>query len=184
MKALLIIDVQNDFVKGGSLEVENAEAVIPVINALMDKFSLVMASKDWHPKQTMHFDKWSPHCLADTKGAEFHPELNQDKINQIFYKGTKNRDDGYSAFEATNIRLIDYLKEKGVSELYICGIALEFCVKSTALDALKEKLKVFLVRDAIATFSQKEEEVKQQYAELEKAGANIVMSMQIRDNSF
>lgn len=184
MKALLIIDVQNDFLKGGSLEVENAEAVIPVINTLMDKFSLVIASKDWHPKQTIHFDKWPAHCLADTKGAEFPYELKQEKINQIFYKGTENKDDGYSAFEATNIRLIDYLKEKEVKELYVCGIALEYCVKSTVLDALKGKLKVFLVQDAIATFSKKDKEIKQQYAELEKAGANKVMSMQIKNDSF
>jgi nicotinamidase/pyrazinamidase len=179
MKALLIIDVQNDFLTGGSLAVENAEQVIPVINSLMDKFSLVLASKDWHPEQTAHFEKWPVHCVAESKGAEFHPDLEQGKIEKIFYKGTGNKDDGYSAFEATNIKLIEFLKEKGITELYISGIALEFCVKSSALDALKEGIQVFLVRDAIATFSKETEKIEQQFSEIEKAGAQVVLSSQI-----
>jgi nicotinamidase/pyrazinamidase len=179
MKALLIVDVQNDFLMGGSLAVKDAEDVIPVINKLMDKFDLVMASKDWHPTKTVHFEKWPAHCVADSKGAEFHPELADDKIDQIFYKGTGNKDDGYSAFEATNIELVDFLRKKQVQELYICGIALEFCVKSTALDALKEGFDIFLVKDAIATFSKEKEEVDKKYSEIEKAGANVILSNQI-----
>jgi nicotinamidase/pyrazinamidase len=179
MKVLLIVDVQNDFLMGGSLAVKDAEDVIPVINKLMNNFDLVIASKDWHPAQTIHFEKWPAHCVAGSKGAEFHPDLADDKINQIFYKGTGNKDDGYSAFEATNIKLVDFLREKEIQELYICGIALEFCVKSTALDALKEDFKVFLVRDAIATFSKEKEEINKQYSEIEKAGARVILSNQI-----
>jgi nicotinamidase/pyrazinamidase len=180
MKALLIIDVQNDFLPGGSLAVENAERVIPIINQLMDKFDLVLASKDWHPHQSVHFEKWPVHCVADSRGAEFYPDLEADKIDQIFYKGTGDKDDGYSAFEATNIELIEFLKEKSITDLYISGIALEFCVKSSALDALKEEFEVFLVQDAIATISTKPEEIEQHYLELKNAGARFRLSSEIR----
>lgn len=180
MKALLIIDVQNDFLTGGSLAVEDAEKVIPVINGLMDKFELVLASKDWHPQQSAHFQKWPVHCVAGSKGAEFHPDLSQEKIDKIFYKGTGDKDDGYSAFEATNIELIEYLQERGITELYLCGIALEFCVKSSALDALREGLTVFLIYDAIATFAKEEEKIEQEYAELKKEGAQVILSSQIQ----
>ncbi len=178
-KALFIIDVQKDFLTGGALAVENAEKVIPVINRLMDKFDLVLASKDWHPQQTIHFEKWPAHCIADSKGAEFHPVLDADRIDQIFYKGTDDKDDGYSAFEATNIKLLEFLKEKGITELYISGIALEFCVKSSVLDALKAGIRVFLIRDAIATFSKQDEEILKHYAEMEEAGAQIILSQQV-----
>ena len=179
MKALLIVDVQNDFTKGGTLAVENAEEVIPVINKLMDKFDLVLATQDWHPDESVHFDKWPAHCVAGTYGAELHPNLHKEKIDQSFLKGTSDKDDGYSAFEATNIDLASYLKDKEVSKLYVCGIALEFCVKSSALDALKEGFKVFLIKDAIATFSREEGEIAREYDELEKAGAVVISSNQI-----
>ena len=179
MKALLIIDVQNDFIKGGTLAVEDAEKVVPVINKIMDKFDLVLATQDWHPKESVHFDKWPAHCVAGTYGAELHPELHKEKIDQFFFKGTSNKDDGYSAFEATNVELISYLKDKKVSGLYVCGIALEYCIKSSVLDALKEGFKVFLIKDAIATFSREEEKVAQEYGELERAGAVVISSTQI-----
>jgi len=86
MKALLIIDVQNDFLTGGSLAVEDAERVIPVINGLMDKFELVLASKDWHPQQSAHFQKWPVHCVAGSKGAEFHPDLSRKKLIRFSIK--------------------------------------------------------------------------------------------------
>ena len=179
MKVLLIVDVQNDFIKGGTLAVEDAEEVVPVINRVMDKFDLVLATQDWHPDKSVHFKKWPSHCVAGTYGAELHPDLHKEKIDQVFLKGTGNKDDGYSAFEATNVELNSYLKDKGVSELYVCGVALEYCVKSSALDALKEGFKVFLIKDAIATFSREEEKIAQEYGELEKAGAVVISSHQI-----
>ncbi len=179
MKALLIVDVQNDFIKGGALAVPDAESVIPVINKLMDKFEIVLATQDWHPRHSVHFEKWPVHCVAESKGAEFPPDLQREKINQVFHKGTGDRDDGYSAFEATNIKPAAYLKQRGVSKLYICGIALEFCVKSSALDALQEGFEVFLIRDAIANFSKDEQEIAREYLELEKAGAHILSSHEI-----
>jgi nicotinamidase/pyrazinamidase len=179
MKVLLIVDVQNDFIKGGALAVPDAEQVIPVINELMDKFDLVLATQDWHPQQSVHFKKWPIHCVAGSKGAEFPPELHKEKINQVFHKGTGDRDDGYSAFESTNIKPVDYLNKRGISDLYICGIALEYCVKYSVLDALKEGFKVFLIRDAIANFSKEEKKIAGEYAGLQEAGAQIITSAQV-----
>src|SRR5579859_2188035 len=135
MKALLIVDVQNDFCPGGTLAVPEGDKVVPVINRLEDAFPLVVASKDWHPKDTVHFQKWPPHCIQNSRGAEFHPGLETAKIQETFLKGTYNRDDGYSAFEATSNDLEKYLREKGVMELYVTGIATDYCVKASALDA-------------------------------------------------
>ncbi len=98
MKALLIVDVQNDFCPGGTLAVPEGDKVVPVINQIMDFFPLVIASKDWHPTDSVHFKKWPPHCLQNTPGSDFHPQLNSSKIKTVFLKGTKNKDDGYSTF--------------------------------------------------------------------------------------
>ncbi len=84
MKALLLVDVQNDFCPGGALPAPFGDEVVPVINSLLDSFDLVVASKDWHPPQTVHFEKWPPHCVRDTHGAEFHPGLKAEKIDKIF----------------------------------------------------------------------------------------------------
>ena len=97
MKALLIVDVQNDFCPGGALGAPGNDEVVPVINKIQDKFDVVVASKDWHPENSIHFEKWPVHCVANTKGAEFHPDLKTGKIDTIFLKGTGNKDDGYSS---------------------------------------------------------------------------------------
>ena len=149
IKALLIVDVQNDFCPGGALAVTDGDQVVPVINQLIDQFDVVCASKDWHPDQTIHFDRWPVHCVANTPGADFHPQLNQDPIDQILFKGTSNRDDGYSAFEATNINLTQWLKQKGVEELTIVGLATDYCVKASALDAVDQGFKVVVKQEAI-----------------------------------
>src|SRR5690606_19482878 len=109
-KALLIVDVQNDFCPGGALAVKDGDKVVPVINGIIDKFDLVLASKDWHPVDSVHFEKWPVHCVQNTYGADFHPDLQTDKIDRVLLKGTQNKDDGYSAFEATNVSLADFLR--------------------------------------------------------------------------
>ena len=102
MKALLIVDVQNDFCPGGVLAAPGGDKVVPVINRLMEHFDIIVASRDWHPKGSIHFNKWPVHCVENSFGASFHSDLNTKNIQQVFFKGTENRDDGYSAFEATN----------------------------------------------------------------------------------
>ncbi len=179
MKALLIIDVQNDFCPGGALAAPKGDRVIPVINKLINNFDLVLASKDWHPNETVHFDKWPKHCVQGTSGAEFHPDLHEYSINKVFVKGTGNVDDGYSAFEATNEDLADYLKKKNVDTVYVTGLAIEYCVKSTVLDALKNHFNVFVIKDAVEGIYQHEGDVENAFEEMKKAGAKLVNSSEI-----
>lgn len=150
MKALLIVDVQNDFCPGGALAVPEGDKVVSVINGLMDHFEVIVASKDWHPPESVHFEKWPPHCVQNTSGAEFHPKLASKRIQQVFLKGTRNKDDGYSAFEATNEDVERYLRSRGVSELYVAGLATDYCVKASALDAVTRHFKTYVVTDAVA----------------------------------
>jgi len=149
MKALLIVDVQNDFCSGGTLAVPDGEKVVPVINKLMERFAIIIASKDWHPERTNHFDKWPVHCVQNSFGAAFHPQLDDEKIQQVFLKGTGSEDDGYSAFEATNIDLEQFLRDHKIDDLYIAGLATDYCVLSSALDAHKMGFNVFVIEDAV-----------------------------------
>ena len=150
MKALLIVDLQNDFCPGGALAVKNGDAIVPAVNSLMPRFPLVVASRDWHPANSVHFGKWPVHCVANTPGADFHPALKRELIAQIFLKGTGNSDDGYSAFEATNEDMEKFLKGRDVTELYVCGLATDYCVKASALDAARRGFRTFVVMDAVA----------------------------------
>lgn len=179
MKALLIVDVQNDFLPNGSLGVKDGDKIIPIINHLIEHFPIVLASKDWHPQKTVHFDIWPVHCVADTNGAAFPSELNDKKIQQIFYKGTDNKDDGYSAFEATNENLAAYLREKHVSELYVSGIATDYCVKASVMDALKENFKTYVITDAIKPVNQNPGDDIKALNALEKEGAILITSQDI-----
>jgi nicotinamidase/pyrazinamidase len=179
MKALLIVDVQNDFCPGGTLAVPEGDKVVPVINQMMDLFPLVIASKDWHPKNSVHFKKWPPHCVQDTKGADFHPQLNTSKLKKIFLKGTKNKDDGYSAFEATSSNLAQFLKKEKVEELYVAGLATDYCVKATALDADKNGFETFVVEDAVAAVNVKSGDGEKALKEMAHAGVTLINSSEI-----
>lgn len=175
-KALLIVDVQNGFCPGGNLAVPNGDAVVPVINKLIEKggYGLIVASQDWHPADhgsfaSQHPGKnvfelgelsgkpqmmWPDHCVQGTKDAEFHPALRMDKVNYIQQKGLNKAVDSYSAFrdndQAAVTGLADYLKKQGVTELHVCGLATEYCVKFSALDAaaMLAGVKVVFVEDA------------------------------------
>src|SRR5690625_7002399 len=111
MRALLIVDLQNDFLPAGSLGVKEGDKIIPIINNLMNSFPLVIASKDWHPEKSVHFDYWPVHCVANTKGAAFPENLKSDKIKDIFYKDTDNKNDDYTTFENTKKKLTKYHTE-------------------------------------------------------------------------
>lgn len=158
--ALIIVDIQNDFLKGGSLEVPNANEVIPVINRLQEQHELIVATQDWHPYNhksfaSQHTDKfefdtidlngleqvlWPDHCVQGTFGAEFHKDLNTYKIETIFRKGMDKEVDSYSGFydngRRKNTGLLGYLKDRNVNEVSIAGLASDFCVIFTANDAL------------------------------------------------
>lgn len=176
MKALIIVDLQNDFCPGGALPAPKGDQIVPIINKLMDRFDLVVASKDWHPEESVHFKKWPVHCVRQTPGAEFHPKLQTSKINMVFLKGTNDKDDGYSAFEATNKDLADYLHKNGVGEVYVAGIATEYCVKQTVLDATEQGFKTFVIQDAVEGIYQAENDVPKAFGEMKAAGARIVNS--------
>jgi nicotinamidase/pyrazinamidase len=179
MRALLIVDVQNDFCPGGSLAVPEGDKVVPIINRLMGRFPVVVASKDWHPKDTVHFKKWPPHCVQGTKGAEFHPDLNAKRIQKVFLKGTRNKDDGYSAFEATSEDLAAFLNGKGVTELYVAGLATDYCVKASALDADKLGFETYVVEDAVAAVNVKPGDDAKALETMRKAGITLVDSSEV-----
>lgn len=175
MKALLIVDVQNDFCPGGELGAPGNDEVVPVINKIQDQFDVVVASKDWHPENSVHFEKWPVHCVANTKGAEFHPDLKTGKIGNIFLKGTGNKDDGYSAFEATSDNLTRYLKDKGVDELYVAGLTTDYCVKNTVLDAVKE-FSTTVIEDGIRAVNVNPGDGEKAINEMKQAGAKFIDS--------
>lgn len=156
-KALLIVDVQNDFCPGGALAVPDGDRVIEPLNRMVEHAQtngwLIIASRDWHPEQTSHFNFWPIHCVRNTRGAEFHPSLRIPRIAVIISKGIGNKDDGYSLFEGLYIRTADWSLSPEVflricNKIYIGGLATDYCVKATALDAVKKGFKTYLLFDA------------------------------------
>jgi nicotinamidase/pyrazinamidase len=156
MKVLIIVDVQNDFLPGGSLAVKDADKVIPVINQLQERFELIVATQDWHPLNHSSFKAnggiWPQHCVQGTKGAEFAPGLRIEKINKVFQKGTDVSIDSYSGFFDNDHRkstgLERFLRDKAVSEVYVAGLATDYCVKFTALDAASLGFKTTVILSA------------------------------------
>ena len=176
MKALLIVDVQNDFCPGGALAVKDGNQVVPVINKLIPQFPLVVASMDWHPADSEHFEKWPPHCVRQTTGADMHPDLHTSMIDKIFLKGTEGKDDGYSAFEATNMNLEDYLKNRGITDLYVAGLTTDYCVKETALEAIEKGFNTYVFTDAIRAVNVNPDDGAKALDEISKAGACLLQS--------
>lgn len=158
--ALLIVDVQNDFCPGGSLAVPEGDRVVPVLNGYVRAFRQrelpVFASRDWHPPETRHFEAgggpWPPHCVAGTAGAELHPDLSLPADATVVSKGTDPTDDGYSAFEAESEEgrgLAESLRERGVRRLFIGGLATDYCVRASVLDAVRSGFEPVLLLDAV-----------------------------------
>ncbi|HET9981476.1 MAG TPA: nicotinamidase [Ktedonobacterales bacterium] len=157
--ALIVVDVQNDFCPGGALAVPEGDAVIPVLNEYMSRASdagiLIFASRDWHPQVTRHFaaqgGPWPPHCVQETRGAEFHPDLRLPPGTVVVSKGMSAEDQGYSALEAVlpdGQPLADALRADGVTHVYVGGLATDYCVRATVLDALKEGFTTSVLVDA------------------------------------
>ncbi|MCE5204864.1 MAG: nicotinamidase [Porphyromonadaceae bacterium] len=178
-KALLIVDVQNDFCPGGALGVKEGDKVVPVINKLMKQFDLVISSQDWHPADSVHFEKWPVHCVAGTWGAQLHADLKDHKIDLKLRKGTDNEDDGYSAFEATNVALTKYLRDHEVTTIYVCGLTTDYCVKQTALDAVKQGFHTFVITDAIAAVNAQPGDDRSALHEMYAAGCILMESEEI-----
>ena len=169
---LIVIDVQNDFCPGGALEVNEGDKIIDKINILQEKFSLIIYTQDWHPINhksfasnhknkkpfstiMMNYGKqvlWPNHCVKNSKGSHFHPKLKVDSGNLIIRKGSNAEIDSYSVFfendRITSTGLIGYLKELNVTKVYMCGLAFDYCVYYSALDAKNLNLDVFIIEDA------------------------------------
>jgi nicotinamidase/pyrazinamidase len=172
MKTLIIVDAQNDFMPGGTLEVREGDRIIPVINRIILKFELVVATQDWHPAAHKSFavnhsnrkeyelidlngiDQrlWPAHCIQGTPGADFHAGLDMRPVEAIFRKGTEVSIDSYSGFfdngHIKDTGLAGYLRAKGAKDLYFCGLAADICVYFTIIDALKEGFGATLIEDA------------------------------------
>jgi nicotinamidase/pyrazinamidase len=182
-RALIVVDVQNDFCPGGTLAVEHGDEVVAPLNKLMEEFlergEPVFKSRDWHPPQTKHFSDyggtWPVHCVQNTRGAQFHPDLLDDKHIRIVSKGLGD-EDSYSAFDGTDLAL--QLHRLGVEELWVGGLATDYCVKNTVLDALKHGFRVKALKDAMRPVNVQPGDGERAIEEMRQAGAEIVDSQE------
>jgi len=179
MKALLIIDVQNDFCSGGELAAPKGDQVVPVINNLINKFDIVLASRDNHPPESDHFKKWPVHCVTGTEGVQFHPDLDTSNIEKELVKGTDGIDDGYSAFEAKNMNLTQYLQNKNVDEVYVAGLTAEYCVKESAIDSSRNGFKTYVITDAVAAVKPESDDELDAYISMKSEGVIMIKSSEI-----
>lgn len=199
-KALVVVDMQNDFMPGGPMGVRGADAVVPIINALMTKFALVIATQDWHLPDHVSFAVnhvgkkpgdlitvngieqilWATHCVCNTEGAELVAALHKEKIDANFYKGTDRWIDSYSAFfdnaRRKSTGLEEYLKAHAIRDVVLAGLTTDYCVLYSALDALDLGFQVTVVADACRPINLKPDDERAAYAAMRDKGANISLS--------
>ena len=199
--ALIIVDMQNDFLPGGSLAVAGGDEITPTINSMQKYFSLVVATQDWHPENHKSFASnhpgqkefdvidlngndqvlWPDHCVQATDGAKFSSQLEDKKIEAIFRKGMDWEIDSYSGFydngHQKNTGMAGYLKDRGITKLYICGIAADICVYYTAIDGISLGFEVFIVEDAVRAIHP--EDYQMAKADFLNKGGKIILSNQI-----
>ena len=200
MEALIVVDVQNDFIPGGALAVPGGDEVIPLVNRLQTGFELIVATRDWHPRDHGSFAAnhpgkrvgdsielgglrqtlWPVHCVQNTPGADFAPGLNADRWAKVVVKGTDASIDSYSGFYDNGHRratgLGDYLKHKGVSRVFVAGLATDYCVKFTALDAQALGFGTHVVRDCCRGVDLDPGDVERAVDEMKAAGVGILES--------
>lgn len=202
-RALLLVDLQNDFFPGGALAVKNADHIFPLANELQDHFNLVIASKDWHPFNHKSFHSqhpghalydvvdlnglpqvlWPDHCVQKTPGSDFHPALKTHRLQHIVYKGTDPEIDSYSTFfdnaHRKSTGLYDYLKERQVTDIYIMGLATDYCVLFSVLDARKLGLNTFVIEDGCFGIDKIPGDVEKAKDAMRQAGAKLLNSSEI-----
>ena len=183
--ALLIVDVQNDFCPGGALPVPEGDKVVPVLNRAIERFrqlgAPIIASRDWHPEKSTHFaaygGQWPVHCVQNTAGAAFHPDLRLPDDAIIVSKGMGENEDAYSAFDARTDEgtpLEDLLKTKGVRRLVVGGLATDYCVRASVLGALERGFEVLVLRDAVRGVDVQPGDSEKALAEMQSKGAKLV----------
>lgn len=209
MNALILVDIQNDFLPGGALPVPEGDAVIPIANRLQagGRFDLIVATQDWHPADHGSFAAnhpghrvgevidlnglpqilWPVHCVQETRGAAFADGLATTKIEKVFTKGTDPAIDSYSGFFDNGHRkstgLGEFLRARGVTDVYVCGLATDYCVKFTALDARQLGFNTYLVEDASRGVNLKPGDVGRAVEEMQKAGVKVVRSEELLGRS-
>ncbi|HYG35637.1 MAG TPA: bifunctional nicotinamidase/pyrazinamidase [Clostridia bacterium] len=203
MRALILVDIQNDFLPGGALAVPEGDVIIPVVRRLQAAFPLVVATQDWHPADHGSFAAnhpgkrvfeqtdlnglpqtlWPMHCVQGTQGAALAPSLDHQRITHIIPKGTDPGIDSYSGFFDNGHRkatgLAEWLKSRDVKEVYVCGLATDYCVKFTALDAVALGFKTHLIEDACRGVNLSPNDAKHAVEEMARAGVKVVQSHQI-----
>jgi nicotinamidase/pyrazinamidase len=203
MNALILIDIQNDFLPGGALPVPHGDEVISPANKLQERFRLVVATQDWHPPNHASFaanhrgkkpgDRidlegieqilWPVHCVQNTHGAAFASALNTKRFSRVFQKGTDPKIDSYSAFFDNAHRratgLGDYLSEQKVTDIYLCGLALDYCVKFSALDARQLGFNTNVIVDACRGIGLKPGDLDKALDEMKQAGAILLQISQL-----
>jgi len=203
MSVLVLVDIQNDFLPGGSLAVSQGEKILPVVNKLLTlPFDSIIATKDWHPKSHQSFAAnhcaepgqiiilrgleqilWPVHCVQDTYGAELSKELNLQRIDKIIYKGTDESVDSYSTFfdngHFKSTGLDKYLREQHLEEVYIAGLATDYCVKYSALDALKLGYKTYVVIDACQGVNLNPNDSREALDKIKEAGGVLITSQEV-----
>jgi nicotinamidase/pyrazinamidase len=176
MRALIVVDVQNDFCPGGALAVPDGDAVVEPINVMAREAPFVVATRDWHPADHESFGEqggpWPVHCVAGTAGAELHPEIDSGQVDVIVDKGQAPDREGYSGFEDTE--LLQLLRDRGVDAVDVAGLALDYCVKATALDARRHGFDVTVHRGATRAVEVQPGDAERAVEELRAAGVSVV----------
>ncbi len=197
-EALIVVDIQNDFLPGGALAVSHGDEIIPFVNNLMESFDLVVATQDWHPANHGSFAAnhasrnrgeiidlfglsqilWPVHCVQNTAGAAFAAALNSHKFRRVFQKGTDPAIDSYSGFYDNGHRkstgLAEYLKTEGVRKVTVAGLAADYCVKFTALDAIKEGFEVALPVEGTKAVNLQPGDFEKALTEMDEAGVRVI----------
>jgi nicotinamidase/pyrazinamidase len=185
VEALVIVDVQNDFCSGGALEVPDGDAVVAPINALARTVPFVVATRDWHPPDHHSFatqgGPWPVHCVRDTPGAQFRADLDTSEIDAVVDAGRTPEAEGYSGFEDTDLEAL--LRSQEVDTVHVAGLALDYCVRATALDARRLGFDVVLHRDATRAVDVKPGDGDRAEAELRSAGVRLVGTAPVGDRS-
>ncbi len=200
MDALVIVDIQNDFLPGGALAVPEGDRVIPVINRIVGRFEVVVATQDWHPPEHCSFAAnhpgaevgqvievdgleqilWPVHCVQNTPGAALAEGLDTSPVERAFYKGTDPRIDSYSALYDNAHRrstgLAEYLKGRGVTDLYLAGLATDYCVKFSALDAVADGFRTYVIIDACRAVELNVGDARRAVEEMRRAGVTVLDS--------
>lgn len=179
--ALLIVDPQVDFCPGGALPVPHGDSIFAPLNRVAAQFDIVVASRDWHPADHVSFrargGPWPPHCVAGSPGAEFHPALDQEPIRHVVSKGTDAGTEAYSAFSGTDLEA--WLRRRGVSRLFVGGLATDYCVRQSVLDARAAGFEVAVLEDCVGAVDVQPGDGERALEEMEAAGARRARSEEL-----